>query len=99
MAHVAWVQLLSVPAPSTVLERDFSTAGRLITGPRISLGGAYTEMVLFLNGNQEYIPVEVPALSAGQVLDAMPTRLSNPNKTTECLSTGEVEEEGGDDFA
>ncbi|CAN0357265.1 unnamed protein product, partial [Hapterophycus canaliculatus] len=36
---------------------DFSTAGRLITGPRSRLGGAYTEMVLFLNGNQEYIPV------------------------------------------
>ncbi|CAN0388451.1 unnamed protein product, partial [Hapterophycus canaliculatus] len=48
---------LSVPASSTVLERDFSTTGRLITGPRSRLGGAYTEMVLCLNGNQEYIPV------------------------------------------
>ena len=43
--------LLSVPASSAVLERDFSTAGRLLTGACSRLDGAYTEMVLFLNGN------------------------------------------------
>ncbi|CAM9430867.1 unnamed protein product, partial [Ectocarpus sp. 8 AP-2014] len=47
--------LLSVPASSAVLERDFSTAGRLITGARSCLSAAYVEMVLVLNGNQEYI--------------------------------------------
>ena len=61
MARVARV-LLSVPASAAVLERDFSTAGRLITGSRSRLAGEYVEMTLFLNGNKEYIPVEVPSL-------------------------------------
>ena len=50
MARVARV-LLSVPASAAVLERDFSTAGRLITGSRSRLAGEYVEMTLFLNGN------------------------------------------------
>lgn len=88
MARVARV-LLSVPASSAVLERDFSTAGRLITGSRSSLSAAYAEMVLFLNGNQDYIPIEVPALSTEQALQAVPRRLSNPTAEVVALSVGE----------
>ena len=54
MARVARV-LLSVLASAAVLERDFSTVGRLITGSRSRLAGEYVEMTLFLNGNKEYI--------------------------------------------
>ncbi|CAN0433432.1 unnamed protein product, partial [Ectocarpus sp. 12 AP-2014] len=79
MARAARV-LLSVPASSAVLERDFSTAGRLITGARSRLSAAYVEMVLFLNGNQQYIPMEVPKLSKTQGQEAVPRRLSNPNE-------------------
>ncbi|CAN0424688.1 unnamed protein product, partial [Ascophyllum nodosum] len=74
MARVAR-GLLSVPASAAVLERDFSTAGRLITGSRSRLAGEYVEMTLFLNGNKEYIPVEVPSLSESQMKEAVPRRL------------------------
>ena len=70
--------LLSVPASFAVLERNFSTAGRLITGSRIRLDAAYAGIVLFLNRNREYIPEEVPALSPEQALQAVPKRLSKP---------------------
>ena len=62
MARVTRV-LRSVPASSAVLERDFSTAGRLTTGSRRSFTAGYAEMVMFLNGNQEHVPIEAPALS------------------------------------
>lgn len=99
MARAARV-LLSVPASSAVLERDFSAAGRLVTGPRSRLSGGHAEMVLFLNGNQECIPAEVPALPIEQGLQALPTRLSNPSEKTESLSVGEVVlDDGRDDYA
>ena len=87
MARVARV-LLSVPAFSAVLERDFSTARHLITGSRSQLAGGYVEMTLFLKGNQEYIPVEVPALSTQQAQEALPRRLTNPRAEVVALSTG-----------
>ena len=87
MARVARV-LLSVPASAAVLERDFSTAGRLITGSRSRLAGEYVEMTLFLNGNKEYIPVEVPCLSESQMKEAVPRRLTNPRAEVAALSTG-----------
>ena len=87
MARVARV-LLSVPASAAVLERDFSTAGRLITGSRSRLAGDYVEMTLFLNGNKEYIPVEVPSLSESQMKEAVPRRLTNPRAEVAALSTG-----------
>ena len=87
MARVARV-LLSVPASAAVLERDFSTAGRLITGSRSRLAGKYVEMTLFLNGNKEYIPVEVPSLSESQMKEAVPRRLTNPRAEVAALSTG-----------
>ena len=33
---------------------------------------------MFLNGNIEHIPIEVPALSTKQALQAVPRRFSNP---------------------
>ncbi|CAN0124827.1 unnamed protein product [Pylaiella littoralis] len=84
-------------SPVAGLERDFSTAGRLITGARSRLSAAYVEMVLFLNGNQKYIPLEVPKLTRQQGDEAVPERLSNPNKTTESLSVGEPVPETADD--
>ena len=87
MARVARV-LLSVPASAAALERDFSTAGRLITGSRSRLAGQYVEMTLFLNGNKEYIPVEVPSLSESQMKEAVPRRLTNPRVEVAALSTG-----------
>ena len=80
MARVARV-LLSVPASAA--ERDFSTAGS-----RSRLADEYVEMTLFLNGNKECIPVEVPSLSESQIKEAMPRRLTNPGAEVAALSTG-----------
>ena len=57
-----------VSVSSAVLERGFSTAGRLVTGSRSSLTAAYAEMVMFLNRNQYHIPIEAPTLSPEQDL-------------------------------
>ena len=89
MARVARA-VLSVPASSAVLERDFSTAGRLITGSRSSLSAAYAEMVMILNGNVEHIPIEVPALSTEQALQAVHRRLCNPNAEVAAFSAAEA---------
>ena len=75
----------------------FSTARRLITGSRSSLSAAYAEMVLFLNGNQDYFPIEVPALSSEQALQEVPRRLSNPTAEVEALSAGEAKDNDCDD--
>ena len=77
--------LLSVSVSSAGLERDFSTAGRLITGPRGRLDAVHVEMVLFLNGKQEYIPQEVPALSTEQALQAVPKGLCDPGPGIEAF--------------
>ena len=45
-------------------------------------------MTLFLNGNKEYIPVEVPCLSESQMKEAVPRRLTNPRAEVVDLSTG-----------
>ncbi|CAM9840476.1 unnamed protein product [Pylaiella littoralis] len=102
MARIAR-SLLSVPASWVVLERDFSTAGRVITGPRSRLDGGFAEMVLFLNGNREHMPKEVQALSTDQGMRAVPRRLSHPSEEAASLSAGEIDvvegSGGGDDYA
>ena len=42
------------------------------------LSAVYAEMMLFLNGNQDQVPVEVLALSTEQASKVEPRRLSNP---------------------
>ena len=81
---------ISVPASSAVLQRDFSTVGRLITCSRSSLSAAYAEMVMLLNGNVNHIPIEVPALSTEQALQAVPRHLSYPKAEVAALSAGEA---------
>ena len=80
------------PASSAVLERDFSKAGRLVTGSRRS--GAYAEIVLFLNGNQHHVPIEMSILSPEQALRAVPRRLSNLKAEMEAFSAGEARSTG-----
>ena len=89
--------LLSISASAAVLERDFSTAGRLITGCRNRTDAALNEMVLLLNGSYAEIPDEVPMLSEAQALAAVPERLNNPSESTSKLSNGTEEEDGKSD--
>lgn len=86
MARVASV-LLSVPASSAVVEKDFNTTGRLVSENRSKMDAAYAEMVLFLHSNESYIPDVVPKLSAGQMTAAIPQRLSSPGMSSD-LSSG-----------
>ena len=77
--------LLSVLAsPTVVLERDFSTAGRLVTAAYSRLDTANAETVLFLDGSKEIIPHVVPRLTNEQVTEAMPRWLTE----TDTLSAG-----------
>ena len=99
MARAARV-LLSVPASLAVLERDFSTAGRLITASRSRLDSKYVQVVLFLNGSRDIIPDEIPELSETQARCGIPRRLSNPRREVESLSTGSGNgEESGEETA
>ena len=50
-----------------------------------------------LSGNQDNIPIEVPALSSEQALQAVPRRLSNPAAEVEALSVGEAKDDDCDD--
>ena len=76
---------------SAVLDRDFSTAGRLIKGSRSSLSAACAEMVVFINGNIEHMPTEVPALSTEQA--TLPS-LQPEKAEVAALSAGEAEYAG-----
>ena len=49
---------------------------------------------MFLNGNTEHIPIEVPALSTEHALQAVPRRLSNPKAEVAALSAGEAGSSG-----
>ena len=62
---------------------------RLCTSSRLS--AVYAEMMLLLNGNQDHIPAEVPALSTEQASQAVPRRLSHPRAEVVANSTGEAE--------
>lgn len=75
--------LMNVPVLSAVLERDFSSAGRLITECQSRLDAAYAEMVILLNLGRGHIPDEVPALSPEQAQDADPDRFRTPRNRFE----------------
>lgn len=76
-------------------ERDFSTAGRLITGCRDCLDAAFHMMMLFLHGSYADIPDEAPMLSDAQASVTVPERLMNPSESTSKLFYGQVQEDGG----
>ena len=71
-----------------------SLKGASAAGSQQEAGDA--EIVMFLNRNQDHIPIEVPALSTEQALQTVPRRLSLSNPTAEvaALSAGEAESAG-----
>ncbi|CAM9848415.1 unnamed protein product, partial [Sphacelaria rigidula] len=73
-------------ASSVVLERGFSTAGRLITASRSRIDSKYVQMTLSLNGSRDVIPKEIPVLTDCQARDAIPRRLSHLREDVELLS-------------
>ena len=67
-----------------MLERDFSDAGRMMTSSRSTTDAKYVEMILFLHGNLDLIPENIPELDGTQ--SHLPGRLDNPNPELEGLS-------------
>lgn len=96
--------VFGAPASAAVLERDFSDAGRMMTSSRSTTDAKYVEMVLFLHGNVDLIPEDIPKLPTDGPDSAqtkVPGRLAHPNPELEGLSgtfspvdlTGEEDEE------
>ena len=77
LARVARV-IFGAPASAAVLERDFSDAGRMMTSSRSATDSKYVEMILFLHGNVDLIPQEIPKLSPDGARTKIPGRLVNP---------------------
>jgi len=84
LARVARV-VFGAPASAAVLERDFSDAGRMMTSSRSTMDSKYVEMILFLHGNLDLIPQDIPKLSAAAAQDKIPGRLVNPVEGLEQL--------------
>lgn len=74
LAMVARVAL-GGPASSAVLERDFSDAGRMMTSSRSSTDVGFVEMILFLHGSQEIIPLDMSVLPSDKMTENIPGRL------------------------
>lgn len=79
LANVARA-VLGAPGSAAVLERDFGEAGKLVNRQRGSLDPSFAEMVMFLRGAYDHIPEDVPALTATERAEAIPTRLKDPRK-------------------
>ena len=67
--------VFGAPASAAVLERDFSAAGRMMTSSRSTTDGKYVEMILFLHGNLDLIPLDD---GVNGVRSKIPGRLLNP---------------------
>lgn len=65
-------------ASAAVLERDFTDAWCMMTSSRRAADTKYVEMVLFLHGNLDLIPEQIPELRDEDVQAKIPGRLSNP---------------------
>ncbi|CAM9755873.1 unnamed protein product, partial [Hapterophycus canaliculatus] len=73
--------VFGAPASAAVLERDFSDAGRMMTSSRSTTDNKFVDMILFLHGNVDLIPQEIPKLAVngrGGAIEKTPWRLSNP---------------------
>ena len=70
--------VFGAPASSAVLERDFSDAGRMMTSSRSTMDSKYVEIILFLHGNLDFIPQDIPKVSAEAAQEKIPGRLVNP---------------------
>lgn len=81
LSRVARV-VFGAPASAGMLERDFGGAVRSLNSSRSRTDAAYVEMILFLHGNLDLIPVNIPKLDAdgeNGVQCKIPGRLMRPD--------------------
>ena len=77
LARVARV-IFGAPASAAVLGRDFSAAGRMMTSSRSTTDSKYVEMILFLHGNLDLIPQDIPRLTEAGARSKIPGRVVDP---------------------
>ena len=65
------------------IERDFGSAGQLLSSRRSRLDGMYAEMMLFLHLNFKEIPQQIPAIKAASLHEYFPARFTGANKEFE----------------
>ena len=82
LANVARA-VLGAPGSAAVFERDFGEANKLVNRQRGALDSPFVEMMMFLRGAYDFIPEDVPALTAAERTEAIPTRLKDPRKKAE----------------
>ena len=72
--HMSYIaqQVIGHQASSAQIERDFSAAGRLLSGRRSRMDSNWAEMQLFLNANFERIPHEIPSISSKSIRKHLP---------------------------
>eukprot|EP00752_Nemacystus_decipiens_P008160 g7299.t1 len=75
--------VFAAPASSACVERDFCMADMFLPRKRGSLDPAYLEMALYLRGQIGSIPLDIPKLSEDAIEDAIPDRLTDPEKLQE----------------
>ena len=69
--------LLAAPASSGRIEREFSSAGQLLSSTRSTMDAAWVEMILFLHGNKDLIPRDVPELTSDEARLKIPNRMQS----------------------
>eukprot|EP00644_Phytophthora_capsici_P002373 jgi/Phyca11/105534/e_gw1.11.740.1 len=75
LALVARV-LFSIPSSSAQIERDFGTAGRMVTPQRSSLSPYNVDMATFLNCNRDYVDItQCPKLSTNAAAERLPSNV------------------------
>lgn len=72
--------VLGAPASSAVFERDLGEAAEVLNLQRNSLSPARIEMLMFLRGTYDSIPMDIPALSSQAADNAIPYRLADPRQ-------------------
>ena len=64
------------PAKAAAIERDFSSAGYMLSPNRSRLDAVYAEILMYLNLNYDSIPNFIPEISPMQVFKHLPKRLA-----------------------
>ena len=64
------------PATAAAIERDFSSAGHMLSPTRSRLDAVYAEILMYLNLNFDSIPYYIPEILPMQVFKHLPKRLT-----------------------
>lgn len=75
--------VFGAPSSAGCVERDFCVADMFVPCKRGGLDPANLEMSLYLRGQMDSIPLDIPKLSDAEAANAIPDRLTDPAKLAE----------------